>query len=702
MRRASALIYALLILIMAAATFIESAYGSSFVSQWIYGSVWFCALWGALAVIGGIWLFRHGISRRRIPMLLLHVALLCILCGAFITWLCGTRGHIHLRQGEPLSQYVRTEDNRLMSLPFTLTLDSFQIKHYPGTEAPMDYLSHLTVTEAETGKHTCIVSMNCILSQGGYRFYQSSFDEDKQGTWLSVNHDPVGIAVTYTGYALLVLSMLWLLLHPHGGFRRLLRHPLWRSGGLLLLLLFATPAFSQKRIKAVWPLEQADSAASIQVIYNDRVAPFNTLARDFSLKLTGKTSYKGLTPEQLIGSWLLFPEAWKHEPMILVKSEALRHRLGIKGEGKYVRYTDFFDGETYLLAQLWQEANQDTQLSSRRTPLMKAVMEADEKVALITMLQRGELIRPLPSDGSVKPLSPSKVSAELLYNRIPFSKILFMCNLTLGLLTFIYMGYSLLRLREKVSSWHRRLLVGSRLLLLGALLFHTAGLALRCYISGRLPLGNGSETMLFMTWCILVVAWFLRRRFTLVVPFGFMLSGFTLLVAWLGENNPQITPLMPVLLSPWLSLHVSLIMMSYALFAFMALNGLMAVWLYIATRQTRCLTPDVWQQHYGIKLERLALISRLFLYPAVFFLGIGIFVGAVWANVSWGRYWAWDPKEVWALITLLVYAAAFHTVSLPRFHRPLFFHIYMIAAFLTVLMTYFGVNFFLGGMHSYA
>ena len=171
-----------------------------------------------------------------------------------------------------------------------------------------------------------------------------------------------------------------------------------------------------------------------------------------------------------------------------------------------------------------------------------------------------------------------------------------------------------------------------------------------------------------------------------MLPFGFLLSGFALLVSYLGQMNPQITPLMPVLVSPWLSIHVSLIMMSYALLAFIMLNGILAL---CYRRQSE-------------RVEQLTILSRLLLYPAVFFLGAGIFLGAVWANVSWGRYWAWDPKEVWALITFLVYGAAFHSQSLPMFRKPLFFHIYMVVAFLTVLMTYFGVNYVLGGMHSYA
>jgi ABC-type transport system involved in cytochrome c biogenesis permease subunit len=178
-----------------------------------------------------------------------------------------------------------------------------------------------------------------------------------------------------------------------------------------------------------------------------------------------------------------------------------------------------------------------------------------------------------------------------------------------------------------------------------------------------------------------------------VLPFGFLLSGFAMLVAWLGENNPQITPLMPVLSSPLLSAHVSLVMMSYALLAFTMLNGLFALILTVV-RHHPAANADA--------LQSLSQLSLLLLYPAVFFLAAGIFLGAVWANVSWGRYWSWDPKEVWALITLMVYAVPLHRQSLPAFSRPMVLHAYLAAAFLAVLMTYFGVNYFLGGMHSYA
>ena len=176
----------------------------------------------------------------------------------------------------------------------------------------------------------------------------------------------------------------------------------------------------------------------------------------------------------------------------------------------------------------------------------------------------------------------------------------------------------------------------------------------------------------------------------MALPFGFLICGFTMLVATMGESTPQITQLMPVLQSPLLSIHVMVIMVSYCLFAFTMLNGITAIILYISRKDS------------AAEIEYLQIVSRIIMYPAVFLLTIGIFVGAVWANVSWGRYWGWDTKEVWALITMLIYSATLHTSSLKFLQKPINFHIYCIFAFLPVLITYFGVNYLLGGMHSYA
>lgn len=674
-------VYICLVCLLAIATFLEQACGTDFVEKYIYHTFWFCCLWGILAALAVMALIRRQLWKH-LPTLLLHGSFLVILAGAMLTFVGSRKGYVHLTVGNKVGSFVEQESGRRIDLPFTLLLDSFRVEHYPGTEAPADYVSHIRILRSgqDTDSASCSrsVSMNRILSEQGFRFYQSSFDEDKRGSWLTVNYDPWGIGATYAGYVLLGISMIGLLFSHGGEFRRLMNHPLLRKGGVFCLLLLAGSMQVQGRTLPALSIRQADSLAYEQVIYHDRVVPFNTLARDFVVKLTGRPSYAGLTPEQIIGGWLLRPDVWQYEPMIYIKNRELCRLLNLKTP--YASVADLFDGQRYRLQDFWQ-GRQET--GRKMSPLEKAIVETDEKVGLILMLQKGTLIRPLPKDGSVKPLPLSKIRAELIYNRIPFSKCLFMFNLTVGLLAFFHLVYCGLRHSSEWSGLLRRINRFLVVALYAAFLFQLFGYGLRWYVGGRIPLSNGYETMQFMALCTLVLACLFRRRFPFTVPFGFLLSGFALLVAHLGQMNPQITPLMPVLVSPWLSMHVSLIMMSYALFAFIMLNGILAL----------CI-----RRHERM----LMLLSRLLLYPANFFLGAGIFMGAVWANVSWGRYWAWDPKEVWALITFLVYGMAFHSKSLSAFRRPLFFHIYMIAAFLTVLMTYFGVNYVLGGMHSYA
>ena len=720
MRHFTLILYILLIVVLGIATFVESAKGSSFVMEYIYHSVPFMALWGVLGVlmIFSLWkktFFQVG------PKILLHFSFVIILIGALTTYLTSKKGMMHLRMGEPTFQYVEEGTRKVLDLPFTLTLDTFYIDYYPGTEAPADYVSIATSDELQaTSGHaeqdsslftlhsslTHTISMNNILTHKGYRFYQSSFDEDRRGSWLSVNYDPWGTGITYAGYLLCIIAMIGLMVHPRGGFKSLLKKAtsdgrratsgpsltlprregrpcgtdfsslITRSSLLVALIALVTTAFAQGTKKlSIVPLEEAEEKVGMQVIYHDRVVPLNTLTRDFVKKLYGKDSFSGLTPEQILLSWQRHPEEWAYVPAIKIKSAELRAALGL--EGKYARMVDLFEFDkitTYRLKPYIQDFSAPTDI--KPSPLQKAAIETDEKVALVLMLQNGTLIHPLPTDGSVEPLSKEKLQAELLYNRISFTKILFMFNLTMGILLLVT-GY---KLRATSKSY---LSLVARSSLLVALTFHLTGYLLRWYIGGRIPLSNGYETMQFLALCIMAFALFMSRRFRPAIPFGFLLSGFALLVSYLGQMNPQITPLMPVLVSPWLSLHVSVIMMSYALFAFILLNG---VWALCVPREA----------------ERLMTYSRLMLYPALFLLTAGIFIGAVWANVSWGRYWGWDPKEVWALITMLVYALPLHAASLPWFRKPRFFHIYTIAAFLSVLITYFGVNFFLGGMHSYA
>lgn len=277
---------------------------------------------------------------------------------------------------------------------------------------------------------------------------------------------------------------------------------------------------------------------------------------------------------------------------------------------------------------------------------------------------------------------------EIFYTNVNFTSILFKINLTLGLLSlFCAFFFTDKRIKhiDKVFFF----------ILILSFVVHTLSIGLRTYIGGRLPFSNGFETMLLIAWSAMLIAVLAGRRMPLIVSFGYLISGCSLLVAHLGMMNPQITPLVPVLSSPLLSIHVSVIMLAYTLLAFIMLNSLISLIQIILCRKTEA--EDTLK-----KLEQNKIYSLICLYPALLFLGAGIFIGAVWANISWGRYWGWDPKEVWALITFLVYSLVIHQKNLEIFTNVFFFHAFGLISFSTVLMTYFGVNYFLGGMHSYA
>jgi len=728
----------ILILCLAIATFIETGHGTEYVSKFIYGSYWFIGLWFLLVLTGSIWLIRKK-TYKQPAVFILHLAFMVILSGAILTFTTGIKGHIHLREGVKENRFTAEKSEFEHPMPFTLSLENFQIIYYPGTDAPVNYISHVKVLQ--DGKSSDEeISMNNILSVNGFRFYQSSFDQDGKGTILSVNHDPLGIPVTYAGYILLGISMLWLLFDPKGNFRKLLNHPLLK-GGLCLLLLFLPTQISAE--PATINKAKAEKLGTIQIMYGNRVTPLQTFAKDFTLKLTGKTNYKDYTSEQVLAGWIFFPDEWKNESMIRIKNTELRQMLNAE---EYAPLTAFFNGEgEYLLAEFSSRLHKE----GKETPLWKAITEVDEKIQIIRMLQQGNMLTIFPYEeggklqwyspldelpesidqneellirnlfpllkknisrkesdiflqtvdkfkiyqnkkAGIHALSENEIKAEIVYNKSNLTTILYRFNLALGILLFVFFCIRMVMPdNDRIKYLNKIFGKVSVVLLLCSFLSLTAYMGLRTYISGRVPLSNGYETMIFIAWCILLIALIFNKKFSLLIPFGFILSGFTLLVSSLGQMNPQITPLMPVLLSPWLSIHVSLIMISYALFAFTMLNGLTAIILRISKKDN---------EEY---LTKLMIISRIFLYPAVFLLGAGIFVGAVWANVSWGRYWAWDPKEVWALISFLIYGLAFHLQSLPFFRKPLFFHIFMVVAFLSLLMTYFGVNYFLGGIHSY-
>lgn len=725
-----------IILILITATIVESSKGTAFVRQHIYTSAWFVVLWAALAVAAAVYIvLRKNKSNVSTSVLLVHASFLVILLGAFTSWNMAESGTIHLRQNETTST-MKDEEGKTKELGFEVSLKNFNVVNYPGTDAPMDYVTTLTANTQEIK-----VSMNNIGSFNGYRFIQSGYDSDMQGTTLGVYHDPWGIGITYTGYALLFISLIATMVSKKTRMRHLYRKALslqgakaWAVTALLAVSSFATSANAQEMVKIDGDI--ADDFGKICVLYNSRITPINTVATSFVTKLCGKPTWDGLSSNQVFAGWIFDVPYWETVKMIEIKEKKAQELLGING--KWASFDDFWDSyNNYKLDAPLKKAYKDGD-----TKLQKQLRDADEKFNIIRMLYGGEMLKMFPYAGKQghmqwfapgqplgnlkldekelvfikksmdylaesiitgdkaraeeiakkiysyqhvrgKAVVPTKfrIYTETFYNKTNAQRLPVMLYLTLSLLLAIVSTLSLNNEKQKKTR-----LVSS--VLTWVMLLHTTLLlALRWFVSGHLPMSNGYETMQFMAWATLIVTLVMQKRFLPVKQFGPLLSSFALLVAMITDGNPQITQLMPVLQSPLLSVHVMVIMFSYALFGLTALIGLQGLIAHHRKQEE--------------KEQQLAALSQFLLYPAVALIAIGIFIGAIWANVSWGRYWSWDSKETWALITMLIYSAPLHA-DIKWLRKAQHMHIYMLLAFLSVLMTYFGVNYFLSGMHSYA
>ena len=744
------ILYVLVLISMAVATIVEKSQGTDYVHVHYYGAWWFILMWAVMAALGIYYIIQRKVKRA--STWALHLSFIIILTGALITHLSAKRGMIHLRTGQPTNSYIMASDDgegmKEEKLPFSLCLQDFEAKMHDGTQAVADYSSKFTVMDGNE-KSEGLVSMNNIYSHRSYRFYQSSYDEDGKGSVLAINADPFGIPVTYTGYALLFLSLIWMLLDPKGGYRKLLASPLLKKGALGIALLLSVGNLQAAETgaldHAVLPKETAEKFGELNILYNDRICPVQTYALDFCKKIYGARSYKGLTAEQVLSGWIFYGDEWAKEPFIRVKSGELKSTLNLPD---YCSVSQFFNKDMggYTIGQYVQEYYNGAQ-----DKFHQQAADIDGKIQLIMDLRQGVSLKVLPytftknvrtskdhpfikagtttwfsptdklpyavekqhalyitnvfsllygdvkagnidrvniffdkmkkyqqiSGGNSLP-SSTQYKAERINNAFPFATVLFMVNLTLGFIALFYTIYRMTKKREvKVLD------IALPILLVVSFLALTFGLVLRWIISGNVPMSNGYESMLTVAWFVMLIAIFMQFRIRLVMVFGFLLSGFFLLVSHINQMDPAIGQMMPVLNSPLLSMHVSIIMMSYALLSLTFICGIMGI----------CM------RSHG---EELQALSRVFLYPALTCMGFGIFIGAIWANVSWGNYWSWDSKETWALITFMIYAVVVHTQSLPIFRKPLAYHIYITLAFLSIVMTYFGVNYFLTGMHSYA
>jgi len=616
-------LYILLVVCIGFATVVEKYRGTAFVGEHIYGAWWFSALWAVLTVASLAYIMKQHLYKR-MAVMLLHLSFVVILVGALVTHLTAQRDTIHLRVGIP---YHLTSTSQI-------TLKEFRIINYPGTDAPLDYQSVIL-----HGNEQVLVSMNKVGNIDNYRLFQQSYDSDGAGVSLGLSYDPYGIAITYFGYLMLLIGIIATLLSRHTQMRSL-----YRKAITVALLLICVNVNAEEKLPVV-DKDIAHRMGTIQVLYNNRICPLNTVATDFTMKMTGSASWKDYSADEVFFSWMIYYMPWEKELLLNnPKKKGAEDRKAVVEMFYNGQFTKIFP---YRIGHAVNWYSPGGQVLPREIPvkeqffikqsmdfLTEAIVtgqrdRAFEIIAKIKLFQRDMIGDVLPSE--------NRTQAELFYNKLRSIKFPVLI---------------------------------------------TAQLGLRWWLSGHIPLSNGYETMLFMAWVLLVLTIVLFRKFRFFLWIGPLAACCCLLVAMMTGSGSQITPLMPVLQSPLLSVHVMTVMCAYALFALQMMLGVYSFWTS--------------------KLERITALSQLLLYPAIFLLTIGIFLGAVWANVSWGNYWSWDPKESWALITLMVYAIPLHKASIGAFNNSRFYHIYMISAFLAVLITYFGVNFILGGMHSYA
>jgi cytochrome c-type biogenesis protein CcsB len=731
---------------------LEEAWKYVYETKWFEGLMWLLGL----NLIGVMGRFK---TYKKPPIFLLHLSILVILAGAAITRYFGYEGTLHLRVGETKSEMMlqRSKSNpsdlEPFQLGFKIRLDKFQVQKYPGSMQPSSYDSWVTVIDGDT-QFKYHIYMNHILVYKGYRFYQASYDPDEQGSILSVNHDP-GMYVTYLGYALLTIGFLWSMLYRRSRFRATIES-LRKSGlfgvALLLTLGVGTPtsasSFSiEEFAKKSGPA--ADQWAQVLVQSRGRIEPMDTLDLDVVHKLTRKTKFLGMNYNQIVAGMVAYPSQFQKIPMIYVGHPKIRQLLGISG--KYAPYNAFFDenGEFKFSKEVDKALKTP---DKERTRLDREWLKINERVYIAFTIYTAQIFRLFPTPNSKKmnyrwfsiadiqkavsmgllnPIdaqfyfnlfkkladgvksynpevvkeareqiyklqqefsgeilpSPARVEWEIRYNRWGIFPKLIGVYSTLGLIA-IFLGFFEI-LRRKRYPKLEKLLWGLGLL---GFLLHTGNMILRWYVAGHAPWSDAYESIVFIAWGSALASLIFFRKSMLALGAGLFVAGMFMMVAHLNNIDPQITNMVPVLKSYWLLIHVAVITSSYGFLSVGAMLGLLNLILFALNRKGEL----------EFQIKQLNNVIYVALYIGLALLSIGTFLGGVWANESWGRYWSWDPKETWSLISMIVYGIVIHTKLVPKMRGELLFSLLSFLAFFFILMTYFGVNFYIAqGLHSY-
>jgi cytochrome c-type biogenesis protein CcsB len=667
-------------------------------------------------------------------------------------------------------------------IPFTLKLVDFQLDRYPGSNSPSSYASEVVLLDKQKGiEEPFRIYMNHILNHRGFRFFQSSYDQDEKGTVLSASYDP-GTKVTYAGYVLLALGLFLNLANPKSRFRmlgrmvsRVQQERLAPStaktpkkkiaatsvAALVATLLLFNPqpgqaAPQQQVIDVVKAIDYGHARKFGRLLLQDsqgRTKPLDSMAHEVLNKVARADEFLGLHPDQIALGMFIVPDYWQQIPMIKIKSPEIKSRLGLDAGEKYASFLDFFDphnGQYKLSGQVDQ--------ATRKRPAMqdeldKELLKVDEKLNICYMVYVGELFRIIPKQndpnntwvsymsvvhavqaqetGLVRSLmnsyinavnnairdgnwgtadaalaevkayqekygaailpSSSKQIAEIFFNDSKFFERLMPLYSLIGLALLVLSFAKILKPRLNLTLAMQVAVV----LLFAGFLIHAVALGLRWYVSGHAPWSNGYESMIYIAWATLLAGIIFSRKSTMTLAATGILSGLILFVAHLSWMDPQITNLVPVLKSYWLTIHVSMITASYGFLGLGALLAFITLILFVVKKKQNSASLE-------LSIKELTLINEMTLTIGLMLITVGNFLGAVWANESWGRYWGWDPKETWAMVTILIYAAVVHLRIIPKLKSFYLFNVAALLAFSSVIMTYFGVNYYLSGLHSYA
>ena len=649
--------------------------------------------------------------------------------------------------------------SKIISLPFKIKLYDFIMERYPGTNSAASYASEVQLSDPRSGvQEDHRIYMNHILDYGGYRFFQSSFDKDELGTYLSVNHDFWGTWISYIGYILLTIGLIMVFFSKKTRFYTVTsKLKKMRSNSVLIFLLglFAFPSIhAQNIVTPSFPsvsLEHANTFSQIVVQdHKGRMKPVHTLSRELLRKVSRKEELFGLTADQIILSMFSDQSAWLTAPMIkLGKHKKLEKLLGVSAER--AAYKDFFlpDG-SYKLRDDVRRAYGLQPID--RGSFEKEIMKLDERVNIVNMIFGGEFLKilPIPGDANntwvssinrnlpeemntelaekffisysgglkeametgdyqfvdlvIKELqvfqreqgaavipSQTQLKSEVFLNQLNVFSRLSGFYLILGIAFLSVLFFNVF----KEHHWLNNLFKGLFWLAVIGFAFHTLGLGLRWYVSERAPWSNGYESMIYIAWTTMLAGLIFTRKSAGGMSATAILAGAILLVAQLSYLDPEITPLVPVLKSYWLTIHVSLIAGSYGFLMLGAIIGVINLILIILSN------PENYKRIKS-KVTELSYISEITLIGGLAMISIGTYLGGVWANESWGRYWGWDAKETWALVTILVYAFILHMRLIPGLKSLYAFNLSTLFGMASVIMTYFGVNYYLSGLHSYA